>query len=111
MMRLLHGNVAPHYGERRMTLLPGESAINILFSQRGRFLLQVAKYICNATHWHETRQDMDMVLNSADNMEHAGHAFDDSAEVSMKTWLPFGLNEGSPLFGREDDVIVQAEEG
>jgi hypothetical protein len=29
----------------------------------------------------------------------------------MKTWLPFGLNEGSPLFGREDDVIVQAEEG
>jgi len=24
----------------------------------------------------------------------------------MKTWLPFELNEGSPLFGREDDVIA-----
>jgi hypothetical protein len=54
---------------------------------------------------------MDMILNSADNLGHAVHAFNDPAEVSMKTWLPFGLNEGSPLFGREDHVIVQAEEG
>ena len=52
-----------------------------------------------------------MILNSADNLGHTVHAFNDPAEVSMKTWLPFGLNEGSPLFGREDDVIVQAEEG
>jgi len=56
-------------------------------------------------HWPETRQDMDMILNSADNLGHAVHAFNDPAEVSMKTWLPFRLNEGSPLFGREDDVI------
>jgi hypothetical protein len=54
---------------------------------------------------------MDMILNSTDNLGHAVHAFNDPAKVSMKTWLPFGLNEGSPLFGREDDVIVQAEEG
>ena len=57
------------------------------------------------------RLGMDMILNSADNLGHAVHAFNDPAKVSMKTWLPFGLNEGSPLFGREDDVIVQAEEG
>ena len=81
MMRLLRGNVAPDgvgrrgaYGERRITLLPGESAIKILFSPGGRFLLQVAKYIRNAMHRPETRQDMDMILNSADNL---GHAFDD----------------------------------
>jgi hypothetical protein len=54
---------------------------------------------------------MDMILNSADNLGHAVHAFDDPAEVSMKTWSPFGLNEESPLFGRENHVIVQAEEG
>ena len=52
-----------------------------------------------------------MILNSADNLRHAVHAFNDPAEVCMKTWLPFGLNEGPPLFGREDDVMVQAEEG
>ena len=79
MMRLLRGNVAPDgvgrrgaYGERRITLLPGESAIKILFSPCGRFLLQVAKYSRNA--------------------------------------MPFGFNEGSPLFGGEGDVIVQVEE-
>jgi len=54
---------------------------------------------------------MDVILNSADNLGHAVHAFDDPTKVRMKTWSPFGLNEGSPLFGREDDVIVQAEEG
>src|SRR6185295_1101101 len=32
------------------------------------------------------------------------------AALSMKTWLPFGLNEGSPLFGREDDVICRLKE-
>ena len=118
MMRFLGGNVAPDgvgrrgaYGERRITLLPGESAIKILFSPCGRFLLQVAKYIRNAMHWPETRQDMDMILNSADNLGHTVHAFNDPAEVRMKTWLPFRLNEGSPLFGREDEVKVQAEEG
>jgi len=118
MMRLLRGNVAPDgvgrrgaYGERRITLLPGESAIKILFSPRGRFLLQVAKYIRNAMHWPETSQDMDMILNSADNLGHTVHAFNDPAEISMKTWLPFRLNEGSPLFGREDEVKVKAEEG
>ena len=99
------------YSERRITLLPGESATKILFRPRGRSLLQVAKYIRNAMHWPETRQDMDLILNSADNLGHAVQAFNDPAEVSMKTWLPFGPNEGSPLFGREDDVIVQAEEG
>jgi len=52
-----------------------------------------------------------MIRNSADNLGHAVHAFVDSPEVRMKTWLPFGLNEGSSFFGREDDVIVQAEEG
>ena len=52
-----------------------------------------------------------MILDSADNLGNAVHAFNDPPEVSMKTWLPFGLNEGSPLFGREDDMIVQAEEG
>jgi len=36
---------------------------------------------------------MDMILNSADNLGHAVHAFDDPAEVTMKTWLPFRLNE------------------
>jgi hypothetical protein len=54
---------------------------------------------------------MDMILNSPDNLGHTVHAFNDPAEISMKMWLPFGLNEGSALFGREDDVIVQAEEG
>jgi len=54
---------------------------------------------------------MDMILNSADNLGHTVHAFNDPAEVSMKTWLPFRLNEGSPLFGREDEVKVKAEEG
>ena len=44
------------YGERRITLLPGESAIKILFSPRGRFLLQIAKYIRDAMHWSETSQ-------------------------------------------------------
>ena len=52
-----------------------------------------------------------MILDSAHNLGHAVHAFEYPTEVSMKTWSPFGLNEGSPLFGREDDVIVQAEEG
>ena len=52
-----------------------------------------------------------MILYAADNLGHAVHAFDDPAEVWMKTWLPFGLNEASPLLGRKDDVIVQAEEG
>jgi len=54
---------------------------------------------------------MDVILNSPDNLGHAVHTFDDPTKVRMKTWLPFGLNEGSPLFGREDNVIVQAEEG
>jgi hypothetical protein len=54
---------------------------------------------------------MEMILNSADNLGHTVHAFNDPAEVRMKTWLPFRLNEGSSFFGREDDVIVQAEEG
>ena len=67
--------------------------------------------IRDAMHWPETRQDMDMILNTADNLRHPVHAFDDPTEVRMKTWLPFGLNEGSPLFGREDEVKVQAEEG
>ena len=116
MMRLLRGNVTPHgrrgaYGKRRITLLPCESAIKIPFSPRGRFLLQVAKYIGNAVHWPETSQDMDMIFNAADNLGHAVHTFNDPAEVRMKTRLPVGLDEGSPLFGREDDVIVQAEEG
>ena len=52
-----------------------------------------------------------MVLNSADNLGHAVHAFDDPAEVRMKTWLPFGLDEGSSFFGREDEMIVETEEG
>ena len=63
-------------------------------------------------HWPKTRQDMDVILNSADNLGHPVHAFNDPAEVSMKTWPPFGLNERwSSFFSREDDVIVQAEEG
>ena len=52
-----------------------------------------------------------MILNSADDLGHAVQAINDPAEISMKTWLPCGLNEGSPLFGREDEVKVQAEEG
>ena len=52
-----------------------------------------------------------MILNSADNLGHPLHAFDDPTEVSMKPCLPFGLDEGSSFFGREDEVIVQAEEG
>ena len=51
-----------------------------------------------------------MILNSADNLGHAVHAFNDPAEVSMKTWLPFGRDERSSFFGREHEVIVQAEE-
>jgi hypothetical protein len=62
-------------------------------------------------HWPEASEDMDMILNSADNLGHAVHAIDDPTEVRMKTWLPLGLDEGSSFFGREDDVIVQAEEG
>jgi len=54
---------------------------------------------------------MDMILNSADNLGHTVHAFNDPAAVSMKTWLPFGLDERSSFFGREHEVIVQAEEG
>jgi len=61
-------------------------------------------------HWPETSQDIDMIRNSADNLGHAVHAFDDPPEVRMKS-LPFGLNEGSSFFGREDEVRVQAEEG
>ena len=52
-----------------------------------------------------------MILNSADSLGHTVHAFNDPAEVSMKTWLPFGLDESSSFFGREHEVIVQAEEG
>jgi hypothetical protein len=48
-----------------------------------------------------------MILNSADNFWHAAHALNDPIEVCTKTWSPFGLNEGSSLFGREDDLIVQ----
>ena len=62
-------------------------------------------------HWPETSQDMNMILNSADNLGHAVHAFDDPPEVRMKPWLPFGLDEGSSFFGGEDEVIVQTEEG
>jgi len=54
---------------------------------------------------------MDMILNSADNLGHAVHAFDDPTKVRMKTWSPFGLNERSSFLGREDEVIVQTEEG
>ena len=54
---------------------------------------------------------MDMIVNSADRLRHTLHAFDNPTEVRMKTWLPFGLNERPSFFGREDDVIVQAEEG
>lgn len=118
MMRLLRGNVAPHrvgrggaYCERCITLLPRESAIKILLSPCGRLLLQVAKDIGNAVHWPETRQDMDMIVNSPDNLRQTVHAFNDPAEVGMKTWLPFGLDERSSFFGREHEVIVQAEEG
>ena len=117
-MRFLRGNVAPHgvgrrgaYGERRITLLPGESAIKILFSPRGRFLLQVAKYIRNAMHWPPDSPGYGHDPQLRRQSRAAVHAFNDPAEVSMKTWLPFGLNEGSPLFGREDEVKVQAEEG
>jgi hypothetical protein len=62
-------------------------------------------------HWPETRQNVDMILNSADNLGHTVHAFDDPTEVRMKTWLPFWLNEGSSFFVREDEVIVQTKEG
>jgi hypothetical protein len=58
-------------------------------------------------HWPETRQDMDMILNSTDNLGHTVHAFNDPAEVSMKTGLPFRLNEGSSFFGREDEALLQ----
>jgi hypothetical protein len=62
-------------------------------------------------HWPQARQDMHMILNSADNLGHTVHAFNDPAEVRMKTWLPFWLNERSSFFGREDEVVVQTEEG
>jgi hypothetical protein len=32
-----------------------------------------------------------MILNSADNLGHTVHAFDDPAEIRMKTWLLFWL--------------------
>ena len=50
-------------------------------------------------HWPEASQDMDMILNSADNLGHTVHAFNDPTEVRMKTWLPFWLNERSSFFG------------
>ena len=62
-------------------------------------------------HRPQASQDMDMIFNSADNLGHAVHASDDPTEVRVKKWLTFGLNERSSFFGREDDVIVQAEEG
>ena len=52
-----------------------------------------------------------MILNSADHLRHTVHAFDDPPELRVKTWLPFGLDEGWSFFGREDEVIVQTEEG
>ena len=70
-----------------------------------------SKYIRNAMQWLETSQDMGMILNSADNLGYAVHASDDPTEVRMKTWLPCGLNEGSSFLSREDEVIVQTEEG
>ena len=97
--------------ERRRKSLPGESAIKILFGPCGRLLLQVAKYIRDAMHWPETSQNMDMILDSADNLGHTVHASDDPTEIGMKMWLPFGFNERSSFFGREDNVIVKAEEG
>jgi hypothetical protein len=42
---------------------------------------------------------MDMILNPADNLGHAVHAFDDPTEVRMKTGLPFGLNEWASFLG------------
>ena len=37
---------------------------------------------------------MQMILNPADNLGHAVHAFDDPAEVRMKTWLPIDFDKG-----------------
>ena len=62
-------------------------------------------------HWPEAGQDVNMILNPADNLRHTVHAFDDPAEVRMKTWLPIELDKRQSFLSREDEVIVETEEG
>src|SRR6185503_7855103 len=61
-------------------------------------------------HRPQTRQDMDMILNSADNLGHAVHAFNDPAKVALLQKSAKPTNDNSPPIHRwvwdlEKDVV------
>jgi hypothetical protein len=51
-----------------------------------------------------------MVLDAANGLRHTSEPADYSPEISMKIVPPLAVNEGTPLFGAEHDVVVQAVE-
>src|SRR5258708_30116855 len=104
MVRFLVRDVVPHCisrggtdGERSVAFLPAKVSVEILLDPVGRVLLEISHDISNAMHWTETRQDVHVIVHTANNLRNPVHSPDYAAQVRMKH-LPFLHPVGVRLF-------------
>src|SRR5260370_36565160 len=96
-------------GERSVAFLPAKVSVEILLDPVGRVLLEISHDISNAMHWTETRQDVHVIVHTANNLRNPVHSPDYAAQVRMKCRSPFGTDKMPSVLCRENDMVMQTE--
>ena len=119
MMFLLIRNVLLHASPRRradgegaVSFLPDESSVFDLFVYPDRrCLLQLPHEVGEAMGRLQSDEKMNMVLHPANTLAKASETVHGSTEIFMQPVAPGGLDDGSPVLGGKDEMVVQGEEG
>ena len=59
----------------------------------------------------EPNKHMDVIRGSADTLCGSAQSVDGASQVFVEARFPICIDRGFPVFGREDQVIVEAEVG
>lgn len=119
MMFCLASNVALYCGTSRgtyrescITFLPSEIAIaDYIMNPNRRGLFEFPQHVRQAMCCFKTNEQMNVIGDSAYALNESTKAVDSSAQVFMKARLPLAVNDRSPFFCREDEMIMQGEKG
>lgn len=91
--------------------MPGKVRINVFLCPRGGSLLEVADEVGNACGRLQAYEEVDVVLHAADGARNAAYSFGHPADVCVQAVAFFLCDHRGPIFGGEDDMVVEAGEG
>ena len=108
-------DISPHlrqvgwaYGERTVSLLPGEcGSIQILFHPSGRNRLQFPHEIRETMRRLQPHQQMNVIGDPAVDVGESVQSRHRTAQVSMKFWQEIGIEPRFPVRRAENDVVME----